>query len=388
MIFSFLVYSITAGALAYLGWHANAREQRVMEGGGKPLPFYCWEMIASILLFAFVAGARYKTGYDYMSYYFEYKRLCNIGHFNRNDFEPGFWFITYLFAMVKAHEFFYFAFWGGLQLGLFYFAFRDNKSLLPWLALVIMLGGYFVGWMNSIRQVVVECAFIAMIPMCKNWRKYLVACLLSLLLSTIHFTGLFIPLFLGMMMLMRGVRLNRYVMLGIFLLCIALGIYPIWVKALAFLPTLLEGTHLNKYGTMLASLSSGEMDINNWGPNRIMVVVSQLMILWYYPVLKQYYSNNPHFDSFYGLAFVGACMHNLFINTSHYMMRPFEYLILVVAVIIAHALCMFFNTKRYVPLAVLSVVSLGVIYVAVIKAVYVPTKNTIPYLYNSIFCQV
>lgn len=386
MLLSFLVYTTTASALAWLGWHANAREQRVMSAGGSQLPFYCWEIVASIILFAIVAGARYKTGYDHIAYLSQYIQMCNKGHFTRNDYEIGFVLISKCFALVKAHEFFYFAFWGALQVGLFYFAFRNNKFLLPWLALVIMLGGYFVGWMNTMRQVVAECAFVAMIPACKGRTSYLWLSCVSLVLALIHASSLLIPLYLGLMIALRKVKLERNVMIAVWVGCIALGIYPFWIKALSFLPALLDHTMMHKYGDMLVSLTSGEVRYFNWGPGRIMELVSQLMLLWYYPMLKKHYSDNAHFHSFYCLAFVGMCMGNLLINTSHYLLRPIEYLTLLQGVVVAYALCAFWKTKRFVQLAVLSLVSLGVIYVAVFKAVYVPTDTNTPYLYNIIFC--
>lgn len=386
MLLSFLVYTITAGALAWLGWHANAREQRVLSAGGKHLPFYCWEIVASIVLFAIVAGARYKTGYDHIWYLSQYVQMRDYyGHFTRKDYEIGFVLISKCFALIKAHEFFYFGFWGALQLGLFYFAFRRNKSLLLWLALIIMLGGYFVGWMNTIRQVVVECAFIAMIPMCTSLKRTLVACLLACVCATIHTSALLVVVFLLIMWLMRDVKLSRKTSFIIYGCSVLLGIYPFWLSVLNVLKPFLADTDYQKYIPMIDQLAAGAFRFTTWGPNHVLVVITQVIVLWYYPRVKKACEGDVSLASFYNMALCGMCLSNLFINTSHFVLRPIEYLTLCVAVVTAYTMRTLFDQKRYIPLAILCAAALSITYIAVFKAIYIPNEINEPFLYNILF---
>lgn len=385
MLLSFTVYTLTAVLLALLGWHANHREQRLVAAGGGQLPFYCWEILASIVLFAIVAGARYKTGYDHIAYYSQYVQLRDFGGFSRKDYEISFVLISKVFAYFKIHEFFYFAFWGGLQLGLFYFAFRKNKSLLPWLALIIMLGGYFVGWMNSIRQVVVETAFIAMVPFCTNGKKTIIACLIALAMITIHKSAFLVVVFLGIMWFMRNKELSRKNIFVVFSVCLLLGIYPIWLVVFNNLSGILEGTSYQKYIPMLNNITAGAFRFTKWGPQHILVVISQVLVMWYYPKVKSQYADDKCLRSFFNLSFIGMCLCNLLINTSHFVLRPIEYLTLCTAVMVAYTMRTLYLSKRYVPFALLALSTLTIAYIAVIKAVYVPSEINTPYLYNILF---
>ena len=101
MLLSLLVYSLTGVALFLLGLHVNGREQRLMLETGKRLPFYSWEILLSMLLFAIVAGARYHTGYDHAMYLDQYQHLLKAGEFSRHNFEYGFEWISKIFACSK-----------------------------------------------------------------------------------------------------------------------------------------------------------------------------------------------------------------------------------------------------------------------------------------------
>ena len=70
------------------------------------MPFYSWEIMLSLLVFAFVAGARYHTGYDHAMYLEQYQHLQQTGEFSRDNFEYGFEWISKIFAWCHIHYFF------------------------------------------------------------------------------------------------------------------------------------------------------------------------------------------------------------------------------------------------------------------------------------------
>lgn len=385
MLLSFAVYTGLALILSFLGWHISQRENRLIKCEGKELPFYSWEIVASILLFAVVAGARYKTGYDYIDYLSQYIQLRDFDGFSRHDYEVGFVIISKAFALIKAHEFFYFAFWGGLQIGLFYYAFRKNKSLIPWLALIVMLGGSFVGWMNTIRQVVAECAFVALVPMCTTWRKTIVACAVSLLFTTIHATAILMAFYLLIMFAVRNVNVPRRYCLAIFAIFVALGIYPFWFKWIGTeLISLFEILNY-KYVQIIERLLNGGFRICSWGPGHIMLILSQVLVLWYYPIVKEDNKEDHVLKYYYFLAFGGMCLSNLFINTKNDFLRPIEYLTICIVVMLAYTMRTLYRKKYYVGLTILGLCVFSTIYIAVFKAVYTPTTVNVPFLYNILF---
>ena len=385
MLLSFLVYTLTALLLALLGWHCSAREQRLMAATGKQLPFLCWEIVAVIVAFATVAGLRYKTGYDHLFYLYQYIHVRDHGGFSRCDYELGFQWISQLFAFFKAHACIYFAFWGALQIGLFYFAFRKKKSILVWIPLVIMLGGFFVNFMNTIRQVVVECAFVAMVPLCTTRKRTAMCGIVALCFTLIHFTAIFVPFFYLAMWLMRGVKLSRRTLYVAYVACVVLGLYPFWLTAFTGVASLLAGTSYERYIPLINDMVANGYRFVPWGPNHLLVVVSQLIMLWFYTQVKEHFSDFAPMRDFFSLAFLGMCLSNLLINTSHFMLRPFEYLSLCLIVPIAFTLKYLYDTRRYVWLAALALCTLTITYIAVIKAVLIPTAVNLPFLYNCYF---
>ena len=196
MLLSLLVYSLTGATLFFLGWHVNRREQRLQLQSGGELPFYSWEIILSLLIFAVVAGARYHTGFDHKMYLDQYLHLQQTGEFGRDNFEYGFEWISKLFAWCHIHYFFYFAFWALLQIGFLYFALRHRKHLLCWVGLGIMCGSYFLWMMNSVRQAVVVCLFVALIPLIKD-RKFIPYAIIVIAGAFLHKSALLLlPVFL------------------------------------------------------------------------------------------------------------------------------------------------------------------------------------------------
>ncbi len=386
MALSLLVYSLTALVLAWLGWHANAREQRIVADGGKQLTFWnCWEIAASVLIFAAVAGARYKTGFDHFAYLCQYIELRDMGGSTRTDYEIGFQAISRLFASCRVHEFFYFAFWGGLQLALFYYGLRNRKPLLIWIPIVIMMGGYFINWMNTIRQVVVECAMVAMIPSCTTGKRTLACCAIAILLTTLHITALIVPLFLAIMWLMRNKLMSRTFMFLVLGFCIVAGTYPAWLTGITHHVNLLQGTYMEKYIPLVNDMVDNGFRFTPWGPQHSLIVVSQLLMVWLYRDVYNHFQKDKILHSFFNLAFVGMCLSNLLINTSRFVLRPFEYLSLCQVVVIAYTLKYLWDSRKYVWFTAMAASTLSITCIGVIKAVYIPTDVNLPYLYNFLF---
>ena len=77
------VYGGTALVLFLLGMHVWRREQRMQRAGGGELSFFSWEIVASILLLATIAGLRWMTGYDHEKYYNQYVSVLDTGEFMR-----------------------------------------------------------------------------------------------------------------------------------------------------------------------------------------------------------------------------------------------------------------------------------------------------------------
>ena len=326
MLLSLLVYSLTGATLFFLGWHVNRREQRLQLQSGGELPFYSWEIILSLLIFAVVAGARYHTGFDHKMYLDQYLHLQQTGEFGRDNFEYGFEWISKLFAWCHIHYFFYFAFWALLQIGFLYFALRHRKHLLCWVGLGIMCGSYFLWMMNSVRQAVVVCLFVALIPLIKD-RKFIPYAII--------------------------------VIAGAFLHKSALLLLP------GFLITFIK--------------------VEGKAPNRIAGLLGNIAMIWFYPQLKSHFKDDKLLPYFFILAFIGMCLSNLLMNTTHFILRPIDYFLIFYLVLSAYIMCYLVETKKYLIGIVMALIFYLPFINNVLKAVYRPIVENQPFLYHFFF---
>ena len=385
MVLSLLVYSFTGAILFFLGWHVNKREQQSLLQGGAALPFYSWEILLSLLVFSVIAGARYHTGYDHAMYLDQYLHLQETGDFSRHNFEYGFEWISKFFAWCHLHYLYYIAFWALLQKGFLYFGLRHHKHLLCWVALGIMLGPYFVSWMNSVRQSVVVCVFVALIPLFRN-RKFLPYALIVVLCAFLHKSSLMLlPLFLICFINHREKFPSKWFFLGIFAVFVIVGSFPFWTEYFANYQWFIEFVGYGNYGNLDDPNVGGTMRMVSWGPIRISVLLSNIFIIWYYPQLKSYFKDDNLLPYYYILAFIGMCLSNLLMNTTHFILRPVDYFMIFNLIMTSYLICYLFRSKFIIAFSLVSIVNYSYFFMAVMKAVYIPLKTSVPFLYHFFF---
>ena len=387
MLLSLLVYSLTGAILFFLGWHVNRREQQALQLGGKKLPFYSWEIVLSLLLFSVIAGARYHTGYDYAMYLDQYLNLQKTGNFSRHNFEYGFEWISRIFAWCNIHYFFYFAFWALLQIGFFYYGLRNHKHLLCWVGLGIMLCPFFYSWMNSVRQSVVVCVFVTLIPLIRN-RKFLPYAIIVILSAFLHKSALMLlPIFLICYVKFLDKAPSKWIFLGIFAVFVLVGSFPFWTKYFTNYEWFINLTGYGNYGNLDDPNVGGKMRMVNWGPIRISILLSNIAIIWFYPQIKSFFKDDNLLPYYFMLAFIGMCLSNLLMNTTHFILRPVDYFLIFTLILTSYLLCYLWRSRQFIVFAIISIINFSYIFMAVLKAFYYPTKTSVPFLYHLFFCQ-
>lgn len=386
MLLSLLVYSLTGATLFLLGWHVNKREQEYLIQGGATLPFYSWEILLSLIVFSVIAGARYHTGYDHAMYLDQYLHLQETGDFSRQNFEYGFEWISKFFAWCHIHYFFYFAFWALLQIGFLYFGLRHHKHLLCWVALGIMLGPYFVSWMNSIRQSVVVCVFVALIPLIRD-RKFIPYALIVVLCAFLHKSSLMLlPVFLICFIKNKDKLPSKWIFLAILAVFVIVGSFPFWAEYFANFQWFIEFTGYSNYGNLDDPNVGGTMRMVGWGPIRISILLSNIAIIWFYPQLKAYFKDDNLLPYYYVLAFIGMCLSNLLMNTTHFILRPVDYFLIFNLIMTSYLLCYLYRSKYIIAFYLVAIINFSYFFMAVVKAVYFPLKTSVPFLYHLFFC--
>ncbi len=384
MLLSLAVYVLSGAALFAMGWHVAGRDERARLQGGAQLPFLSWEIVASILLVAVIAGLRYHTGFDHAMYLKEYQILQQTGSFGRTSFEPGFVLISKLFAWMHCHYSIYFGFWGALNIGFVYFALRDRKWLLPWMGAAIMLGGHFVLWTNLLRQYVVVCAFVAMIPLMqqrKFWH-YLAAVLACCL---IHRTAvLLLPVYF-----LNRTNIhceNRKWYFAIVAVTVVVGLYPFWLPLLDHVRPFLTYIGYGRYNSFLVDdMVRGDYVRMHWGPNRIALVLQYCFILWYANDLKRYFAADKLLPLYFTLLFVGICMESVLLNTRGDILRLAHWFLVFLPIVDSYLMVWLWRTGRKWQLAAMAAITFTYTIVQVLKACYVPTSTNTQALYHLFF---
>lgn len=384
MILSCLVYTITAFILFFLAHNTSNRDRALVLSTGKGLPFWTWEVIISMLVFGFVAGARYNVGVDHLNYLEDFLQAQNTGVSIDEKNEPGFRFITNLFAHSGIHFFFYFAFWAVLQLFLIYKAFEDEKYILPYIALWIMLGPYFLSWMNGIRQCVVICLFVYLTRSISQ-KKILPYVISILVASTIHRSALLLLpfVFIGFCPISLNKKwLNYAILFG----CIVLGTVPFWISKTNDASSLLMLLGYEDYSDRYFDIISGNsFRSTSWGPSRISLLVVDIFILWLYPKMLSFFKEPNKLRIIFILYFIGICLYNLFVNTSHIFLRPVEYFTIFRLPLAAYSLFYLKTTNKPILFSFLCIIMFSYIYFIIYKSVYLPTEMSETNLYKFFF---
>lgn len=385
MFLSLLVYGIAGLLLFFLGWHVNRREQRLQLQCGEQLPFYSWEIILSLILFSCIAGARYHTGYDHAMYLEQYDVLLKTGEFTRTNFEYGFEWISKLFALYHAHHFFYFAFWALLQIGFLYYGLRNHKHLLCWVGLGIMCSTYFLGWMNSVRQSVVVCLFVALVPLIRD-RKFIPYAVLVIIAAFIHKSALLLlPVFLLCFLNIEEKNLNKWWMLAVFAIFVLIGINPFWLDWFTNYQWFLDITGYDNYGNLNDPNVAGTFRVMTWGPGRISIFLSNVFMILFYPELKAHFKTDRLLPLFFILAYIGMCLSNLLMNTSHFILRPLDYFIIFYLIIAAYLMVYLIKTNKIALAILFCLLFYTHFLIDIYKAVYTPKDVTLPFLYHFFF---
>lgn len=383
MVLTLTVYTGTALLLACLGWLVNHREQRLLAQGGAELPFLSsWEIWLSIIIYVVVSALRWQTSWDYNMYYNHYVALQSLGEYSRENFEPGFALVATAMARSGLHFAFYFGFWAAVQIMLIYYALRHRKCLLPWFALCVFLGPYYIFWMGFIRQTVIEALFVVMVELIVR-RKFWIYLLLSLIAVSIHrMCILFIPLYLIPLIPVRSFK--RWIPVVLLLACVVLGSFPQWIQWIfGHLGNLAEVMGYGHYYRLFMSDNMEYAFRFVFGPSRLCPLVSCLLIIWYYPEIKRMFGNDAYLRATFRFSLVYMGYINLFANTTQYLARPGELMRTCFVLLLCYGFHFLWKSRKWIPFALLAFCNFYYIYYEIYKAALIGGSIYEPELYHT-----
>ena len=382
MVLSLIVYSATAAILAWLGWHAGKRERRLVASGAGELPFLSWEILLAMLIYVVVSSFRWLTSWDYNMYYSYYVSLQSLGEYSRVNFEPGFSLVTNVIARTGAHFAIYFAFWAIVQVLLLYYAFRHRKVLLPWLALCVFLGPYYIFWMGFVRQSVVEALFVLMVELIVR-RKFWYYMLLSFVAIMLHkMCVLFVPLYFIPLIRIRNPK--RWMAFALLALCFILGSFPQWIQwTFDRIGSIADVLGYGHYYRLFTSNNLEYAFRNVMGPARLCPLLTCLMIIWNYPAIRQMFSSDRYLPALFRFSVVYMCYINLFANTTQYLTRPGELMRSVFLVMACFLLQYLWAKRRWIPFAAAAFFNFYYVYYEIAKYALFGGSIYVPELYHT-----
>ena len=209
-----------------------------------------------------------------------------------------------------------------LQIFFFYFAFKEERHLYPYLIFVLFTGQYFLLWMNVIRQDIAACMFlfsIVYIEKQKFW-KYLLWCLIG---SLFHKTALLL-IFLYPI-LKNGKDYFKSVSNQFFILFLFVIIYFTSFNVDTLIqPLIYFFTELMHYNHVYIDSAIAKMSTDKTtGLGFILFTLLDVIFILNSNKLKEYY-NTKRFTIIYNIYYFGAILQVLFAN-SYILARPFRY---------------------------------------------------------------
>jgi hypothetical protein len=325
MIQSIFVYGLFALSLWWLGKIAAKRERLCLIYQGNRPQFWTWEIIFSLLIFAIISGVRWQVGVDHLSYLEHYWEIGDNARLSYENFrgrgiEPGYFYLTKVFADFDIHFTFYFAFLAFIQLFFIYYAVKKERYLLPFIGLVIIFGGHYLILMNGIRQMLVACMFVYSIQFIRD-RKFLAYLITLLIASLFHKSAILLIIFYFIPQI--DYFKNRYVNIFLLIGTVFVGMNPTWLQTIDYADIVLSFVGYEHYAERVDLLVESRREMNI-GPRRLSVLILYGLIIWFAPKLKKKYKHT-NFIAYFNFTVLGAFLYNLFVNTSHTFLRPVSY---------------------------------------------------------------
>lgn len=302
-------------------------------------------MICYILFFTIIAAIRWRVGVDSVTYI----KIFQEGEV-RPDSKEFLW--DWLVRFVHNHGLHFVigtATAAFLQIYLLYRSTKEYKFILIWLPIVLFGGRYFFDLMNGVRQMIAACGYVFLTRFVLE-RKFVHFLVGIFLLSGIHQSVLImLPTYFFTYIPFNKLMLpnRRSIALSILLICVFVGQRASFQNILAYIEPILSITGYESHESFYANVLQGNgTERLSFGPTMISFLLCSIAAVWYGPQLKEEYETRiPYFQIWYLLAFIYSCTYFLFCNTSHMLIRPFQYFEMFQAIILSLLLHKLYTTK-------------------------------------------
>ncbi len=363
MLFSIFTYIIFGITLAILACQDVAMSRSVPKYRYR-FTSYSW---IYIFVFTLVSGLRFRLGADCEEYVYSYVHAHFYESYSKGEYLFGS-LSSFLYNLGVGRVGFL-GFWAFVEIVFFYAALRARKYLLPFVSLVLVLGPHYYDWMNGIRQMVVTCMFVYAIQQKIDNNKYVLYAILIYIGSFIHHSSLLLFVFLIVPNIdyFNNKIFNKYVIISLVIISAVLG-QSGWVKEPLNALSLLLGDVDTGYEGYTGRMQwfTEELATNmSYGPRRLIILFVSLLIIWYYPKMKEYYNDKFLIFSYTVFVLFAIFPENILSSVHSSMSRPFMYFKPFKLICNAYLLFYLQHQYRKHPLVFYMVLALSICYMII-----------------------
>ncbi|MEE0978444.1 MAG: EpsG family protein [Muribaculaceae bacterium] len=384
MILSLISYAIV-GLFMYLfgDWAAQQDRFFLHEKHCHPR-FWSAPIVLSIGLFTLFYGMRASnTGVDTAMYVKFYEQFCHTGTFGAEK-EPLYTILMAVLSFFNAPTWIYLGSFGFLMITFVYLAVKNERYLLPYMGAFIVLGPIFLFWANGMRQCLVGCVFIWAIKFIRERKMWHYLSVIAICYFMHKSAVILIPFY--WILQLRLYPQNGVIGAVIVLLCLAIGSSPTWLKSLNILEDLLYTIGYEGYSESIETLTSGSREVA-FGPSRLGILIRDIWIIMVIPKIIKKYDRHGFYRNFASLFFMGACLYNLFVNTSHIFLRPVEYFTATSVIMAPLVLYILIKEHKHIPSTIYACLLYFLSFYSTVKA-YINGLGDLDHsVYNFFFLQ-
>lgn len=343
MIQSFIVYS-SLMAIMILFAVLVSKNSSVVTSSDQLVQksFWRFEILFPLLLFAIIFGMRYDVGWDHIGYLEGY---LSKDHVSKG--EPLFELISEIGWKLNLHYVIYFSIIAFIQILFFFYAFKEEKYLFPFLVFFLFTNGDWSFWMNGLRQTLAMCIWIYSLKYIekKLFLSYLIWCIVAFLF---HRSAAIMIFFYPI--LSNGKDYFKCIPLQLLLLAGAFVIKEIFSDLLLRIEPL-----INTYADIIGGGSYGGYNVRSLqesfresdgtGLVYIFRLILNVLIIIYSKKLKNYY-HSKRFIIIYFFFFIGIIFLYIIPVGAIAIRRPFQYFYTFQMIMYAYFIYYLYKTKK------------------------------------------
>lgn len=299
-------------------------------------------VMVALLVYTFVFAIRYGVGRDYVNYLTVYKDALT-GVYNEHS-EVGFVWLQRFLAAFNCHPIIFFGLVAFLQIFLVFRSFKDEKYILPYMALTFMLGCYWLNFSSALRQILAFSLFVYSIAFAEK-RKWLPYYILNALAVSVHSSAIILVIVYPLYQLIANLRINNnFIKIGVLIVAAILGNTPFLSDYLELLDKVLLIGGYEKYSNEAYQKYLIAEEIATWGVGAFILLAQNIVIITNQNSLREHFKSRK-VNFLCSIYYIGTIGNYLF-TASGIFSRLFGYFYWLQFIICAYVLFMARQTNR------------------------------------------